>query len=91
MKRRIRRKRLRGPIHARIENLRERAGLTQLDLADATGVHATAVSHWENGFSRPDISRLPAVALALGVSVSELIAGEKAFAALGQMLGAKAA
>jgi transcriptional regulator with XRE-family HTH domain len=52
--------------------------MSQEQLASAVGVDKTAVSHWENGISRPDISRLSAVALALGVSVDELINGEAA-------------
>lgn len=52
--------------------------MSQESLADAVGVDKTAVSHWENGVARPDLSRLPAVAKALGVSVDVLITGEKA-------------
>ena len=54
--------------------------MSQEDLATAVGVDKTAVSHWETGHSRPDMSRLPAVARALGVSVDALLSGEKAAA-----------
>lgn len=78
MKRKPSRRRLDGPIHGRILELREKKGLTQEELAEAIGVDKTAVSHWENGIARPDMSRLPAVAAALGVSVDALIRGEEA-------------
>jgi transcriptional regulator with XRE-family HTH domain len=68
---------LRGPIHARIAELREECDLTQEQLAAVVGVDKTAVSAWERRLSRPDISHLPAVAEALGVSVDELIDGEE--------------
>jgi transcriptional regulator with XRE-family HTH domain len=78
VKRKPKRRRLDGPIHGRIAELREARHLSQEELATAVGVDKTAVSHWENGVSRPDLSRLCAVASALGVSVDELISGEKA-------------
>lgn len=77
MKRKQKRRLLDGPIHGRIEELRKRRGLTQEQLADSVGVDKTAVSHWENRFSRPDIKHLSAVADALGVTVAELIRGEE--------------
>ncbi len=67
-----------GPIHARIAELRKGKGLTQEELAKEVDVDGTAISHWENGIARPDQSRLPAVAHALGVSVDELLRGEEA-------------
>lgn len=63
----------RRPIHARIAELRERAGMTQAGLADAIGVGRDVVWHWENGDSAPKASRLPDVAEALGVSVDVLL------------------
>jgi len=67
-----------GPIHGRIAELREKKKLTQEQLAKEIGVHVTAVSHWETGFARPDMGRLPVLAKALGVSVDQLIRGEEA-------------
>ena len=72
------RQRLKGPIHARLAELREAKELTQEEVAAAVGVDKTAVSHWENGIARPDISRLPALADTLGVSIDELLDGTKA-------------
>jgi transcriptional regulator with XRE-family HTH domain len=70
------RRRLNGPIHGRIAELRESLGMTQVELAERVGVDKSAVWHWENGHARPDISRLSTVADALGVTVEELIDGE---------------
>lgn len=70
------RQRLTGPIHARIASLRKELKLSQEDLAKKVGVDNTAISHWENGMARPDISRLAAVATALGITVDDLIDGE---------------
>jgi transcriptional regulator with XRE-family HTH domain len=75
------RAKLDGPIHDRIASLRDKAGLSQLELAELVGVDKSAVSHWENKFSRPDLSRLSLVARALGVTVAELIRGEGKVAA----------
>lgn len=51
--------------------------MRQEDLANKIEVDKTSVSHWEIGISRPEIARLPALAAALGVTVLELIRGEK--------------
>ena len=59
-----------------IKNLREKKGLTQLQLANIIGVSDKAVSKWENAKGLPDISLLEPLAKALDVSVSELFSGE---------------
>ena len=56
-----------------IRKLRIEHGLTQEKLADFLGVSFQAVSKWENGDSMPDITRLPSLAKALGVSIDELL------------------
>lgn len=61
-----------------ISSLRKEKQLTQKDLADQLGVTDKAVSKWERGLSCPDISLLAPLANILGVSVSELLTGEKA-------------
>jgi len=63
----------RRPIHARIVELRERAELTQAQLAEIIGVGRDVVWHWENGDSAPRASRLPDLADALGVDVDTLL------------------
>lgn len=60
-----------------IARCRRELGLTQRELADKIGVTDKAVSRWETGKNYPDIELLEAIAKALGVTVSELICGEK--------------
>ena len=59
-----------------IKQLRELKALTQAQLADTLGITAKAVSKWETGKGLPDITLIQPLALALGVSVSELLSGE---------------
>lgn len=61
----------------RIADLRHAKGLKQEELAEKLGVSAQAVSKWENDQTCPDISLLPRLAKILGVSVDELLTGEK--------------
>lgn len=68
-----RKRRLGGSIGERIAQLRKEADMTQAGLAELLGVDKTAVSHWETGASRPDLSRVMAVADALGVSIADLL------------------
>lgn len=60
-----------------IKERRTEKGLTQKELAEMLGCTDKAVSRWETGKGMPDISFLSPLSDALGVSVSELIAGEK--------------
>ncbi len=57
--------------------LRKEKGMTQKELAERLGITDKAVSKWERGLSCPDISLLPALAGLLGVSVGELLGGER--------------
>lgn len=59
-----------------IRTLREKRGLTQKELGERIGVSDKAVSKWETGRGLPDITLLEGLAVALGVSVAELLAGE---------------
>ncbi|MBQ7124151.1 MAG: helix-turn-helix transcriptional regulator, partial [Oscillospiraceae bacterium] len=59
-----------------LEN-RKALGMTQEELAQKLFVTNKAVSKWEKGLSFPDIAMFEPLAEALGVSVAELIAGEK--------------
>lgn len=61
-----------------IKALRIKRKLTQKQLADALFVSDKAVSKWETDKGLPDISVLPELARALGVSISELLTGELA-------------
>jgi len=58
-----------------IKTLREKMGMTQLQLADILGVSDKSVSKWETGKGYPDISLLKPIADAFSVSVSELLSG----------------
>ena len=60
-----------------IARLRKDKGLTQSALAEKLGLSNKAVSKWENGDSMPDIATLPELAKCLGVTVDELLNGEK--------------
>ena len=55
---------------------RKKAGMSQIDLADALGVSRQSVSKWETGESNPDITKLPALAKALDVSIDWLLSEE---------------
>lgn len=59
-----------------IKKLREAKGMTQLQLAKATGVSDKAVSKWETAKGLPDITLIEPLAKALGVSVMELMSGD---------------
>ena len=58
-----------------IKQLREEKGMTQAELAEKLSVSDKAVSRWETGRGYPDITLIEPLASALGVSVSELLAG----------------
>lgn len=60
-----------------IAALRREKGWTQTQLADRLGVTDKAVSRWETGKGMPDVSLLAPLGEALGVSVNELLAGER--------------
>lgn len=57
--------------------LRKEKGLTQKELARQLYVSDKAVSKWERGLSLPDISLLTPLAEILGVTVTELLRGER--------------
>lgn len=56
-----------------IAGARREKGMTQETLADRLGVSAAAVSKWETGASYPDITLLPPLARALGLTVDRLL------------------
>lgn len=56
-----------------LKTLREDMNLTQKELADILDVSDKTISKWETSRGYPDISILPELAKALGVSVSELL------------------
>lgn len=56
----------------KIKQLRFRVGLTQEQLAERLGISPQSVSKWETGVTMPDISLLPVLAEAFGVTIDEL-------------------
>ena len=61
----------------RISELRKKKGITQDQLAEEMGVSSQAVSKWENDISCPDIGLLPQLADFFGVSLDELMRGDR--------------
>ena len=59
-----------------IKNLREAKGITQAELAARIGISSKTVSKWETAKGFPDISLIEPLAMALGVSVLELMSGD---------------
>lgn len=60
-----------------IARLRREKGITQKELAEKLYISNKAVSKWERGLSMPDISLLEPLADFLGVTVTELLHGER--------------
>ena len=60
-----------------IAERRKELGYNQKDLAEKLNVTDKAVSKWETGRSSPDVSMLIPLAEILGVSVTEILNGEK--------------
>ena len=60
-----------------IRRLRMERGWTQEELGERVGVSAQAVSKWETGQSLPDISQLPLLAKAFGVTTDLLFGLEE--------------
>jgi transcriptional regulator with XRE-family HTH domain len=64
-------------IGAFIANLRKEKGWTQKEMASQLGVSDKAISKWETGKSLPDMGILIPVSELFGVTVDELLSGEK--------------
>ena len=62
---------------AAIRELRQQKNMTQLQLAEKLNVSDKAVSKWETGKGYPDITLLESIADAFGISVTELISGNR--------------
>lgn len=63
----------RPPMAQRLVELRQSAGLTQVQLAGQIGVHHSNIAFWELSGTPPRGEVLPKLAHALGVSVDELL------------------
>ena len=60
-----------------IAALRKEKGLTQEKLGEKLGVTNKTVSRWENGNYMPDIEMLSLLSKEFGVSINEIISGER--------------
>jgi len=58
----------------RLKELRHRAGMTQQSLATAAGLSISAVREYEQGLKEPVLSNAQRLAVALGVTVNDLLA-----------------
>lgn len=56
---------------------RKDKGLTQMQLAEKLNITNRAVSKWENGKSLPDASIMLDLCAILGITVNELLSGER--------------
>ena len=60
-----------------IADRRKQTSLTQMQLAEKLGITDKAVSKWERGVAMPDTSIMLELSGILGISVNELLCGEK--------------
>lgn len=60
----------------RLENLRRAKGLSQLELAQKSGVSLTTFRRWEWGTQEPRLTELRKLAAALDITTAELIEEE---------------
>jgi len=57
--------------------MRKHQGMTQEQLGECLGVTNKTVSRWETGKYMPDIDKLQELSAILGISINELLAGER--------------
>ena len=60
-----------------IKSLRKERVMTQMQLAEMLHISEKTVSKWETGKGLPDVGLMLPLAKALGISVNELLAGER--------------
>ncbi len=60
-----------------IAECRKKANLTQMQLAEKLSITDKAISKWERGIAMPDSSIMLLLCDILGISVNELLSGEK--------------
>ena len=60
-----------------IAECRKKTNLTQMQLAEKLGITDKAISKWERGVAMPDTSIMLELCDILGISVNELLSGEK--------------
>lgn len=60
-----------------IREMRQKCGLSQIELADELQVNQTAVSQWERGAAYPSCDKIPVLAEVLNCTIDELFGGEQ--------------
>lgn len=60
-----------------IANLRKEKNMTQEQLGEKIGVSFKTISKWENGRGMPELSTLKPLSDELGITINELLSGEK--------------
>jgi transcriptional regulator with XRE-family HTH domain len=75
----------RRELAERIARARERAGVSQLEVAERLGLPRSAISKMENGEQRVESLVLAAMARLYGVSVSSLLADDEVGASRGRL------
>lgn len=58
-------------------NCRKEKNMTQSELAEKIGVTEKSISNWENGRNMPDLSLFKPLCKELGISINDLMSGEK--------------
>jgi len=56
-----------------LKEMRRRAGMTQRELAERSGVPRRTIQNWENGVAEPPARQLKRVADVLGCKVDDLL------------------
>lgn len=60
-------------INSAIRRAREKAGLTQQEVADALGVKYTYIQKWEYGICKPNVKNILALAVLFGTTPDSLL------------------
>lgn len=58
---------------SKIAEIRIARGLTQQQLADRSGIYLSTLSRWECGHRSPTVANLMKIAIALDVSIEDLL------------------
>lgn len=60
-----------------IASIRKQKNITQNELAEKLGVSDRTIGNWENGRNMPDVSLFKPLCEELGVTLNDLLSGEK--------------
>jgi transcriptional regulator with XRE-family HTH domain len=63
----------REPFGTRLRSLRERAGVSQIELAAKIGTDPDTLSRWERGLAEPPMTMREQIAFALDLSLGPLL------------------